>query len=113
MKMSQMIHDLAAQPYKKDFRIQRHILEDEDCQRAKEELAKRLGPHDAGHLLAIIDTVLLYIHEKGMPEDMSDILVRYQLNGGKNRKGTEKLAPEMTASTFARLWGDDDDEESN
>ncbi len=107
MKISGMIRDLAAQPYRKDYRLQRHIIEDEDCQEAKTELARKIGPHDAGHLLSVMDCILLYVQEHGMPEDMEEVLATYTLKGGRNRRAAEKHAPELTAEDFAAMWGDD------
>ncbi len=107
MKISQMIRDLADQPYRKDYRLQRHIIEDEDCQDAKTTLAQKIGPHDAGHLLSVMDSILMYVHEHGMPEDMADVLATYRLNGAKNRRGSENRAPELTAEDFAAMWGDE------
>lgn len=112
MKISEMMQDLADQPYSKDFRLQRHILEDEDCLSAKKKLIKHLGPHEAGHMLSVIDSVLMHVFTHGLPDDLTDVLNSYKMNGAKNRKSAEKIAPEMTASDFAKLWGDDDDKEA-
>lgn len=114
MKISEMIRDLADQPYRKDYRLQRHIIEDDDCQEAKVEMAHKMGPHDAGHMLVVIDAVLLYINEHGMPEDMEDVLSTYRLNGAKNRRGGNtavRQTPELTASDWSAMWGDDKEDD--
>ncbi len=113
MTIAEMIKELGEQPYAKDFRLQRHIIEDDACQDAKIDMAKRMGPHDAGHFLAVLDAVLMFVQDKGMPSDMDEVLSTYKLNGGKKRDKDkdERNAPLMTADEFKSLWGDDEEDD--
>ena len=108
MKVSEFLSLLAKLQTREDFRIQRHIMEDEDCIVARDEIIAGRGVHETGHIMGDFDDVVMLIHEHGMPEDLEEILENYKLNGARNKAKGTTTRP-MTPLDFDRLWGNDDE----
>ncbi len=108
MKVSEFLSRLAKLKSREDYRIQRHIMEDEDCIAARDEIMGGRGVHEAGHIMGDFDDVVMLIHEYGMPEDLEEILENYKLNGARNKDRGAATRP-MTTVDFDKLWGNDDE----